>query len=366
MLVVPRSVKSLLAVSILGASVLAGAGPAAAVHEGSTVLLSELSSPKGLALAPGGDLLVGQGAFGPPGPILLHDPDTSSTDEITDAVNVVDVAAGNGQGWALTGGSESGEGEEGAATLYRFDGNGTLTPVADIAAYQAGDPDPFDLEDLPTESNPYGLASLPSGDALVVDAANNDLLRITPGGAITTVARFDTELVKTDHLPPFFELPPRIPAEAVPTAISVGSDGSVYVGELKGFPFRPGSSRIWKVNPSADGAVCSVATPDPNCRTAAKGFTAIQDIAVDLANRTLYVYELAEGGVFAFGGGFESGEFPPAVLLKVTGAGQRQELAPGELSEPGGLVVDGNDIYVTDGIFTGGRLLKVPGSHPAP
>lgn len=254
----------------------------------------------------------------------------------------------------------------GAATLYRFDGQGTLTPVADIAAYQAGDPDPFDIEDFPTESNPYGLASLPSGDALVVDAASNDLLRITPAGDITTVARFDTELVKTDHLPREFGLPPRIPAESVPTAISVGSDGSVYVGELKGFPFRPGSSRIWRINPDADGAVCSVGTVDPDCRTAAKGFTAIQDIAVDLANRKLYVYELAAGGVFAFESGFETFSFPPAVLLEVTGAGQRVELAPGQLSEPGGLVVDGDDIYVTDGIFTGGRLLKVPGAHPAP
>lgn len=360
-----RSTRSLVAVCVLVAGVFAGAAPVGAAHQDTTVLLSDLTSPKGLALAPNGDLLVGQGAFGPPGPILLHDLDGPGTEEITAPVSVVDVAAGKGQGWALTGGSEDGV-AEGGATLYRFDGSGALTAVADIAAYQAGDPDPFDNEDVPAESNPYGLASLPSGDALVVDAANNDLLRITPGGNITTVARFDTELIKTDHLPREFGLPPRIPAESVPTSISVGSDGFVYVGELKGFPFRPKSSRIWRINPEAEGAVCSATTPDPNCRTAAKGFTAIQDIAVDVANRKLYVYELAEGGVFAFESGFETFSFPPAVLLEVTGSGQRSELAPGELSEPGGLVVDGGDIYVTDGIFTGGRLLKVPGSHPVP
>jgi len=360
-----RPAKALMATAVLAAGLLAGTtAPAGAFHDTTEVLLSGLSSPKGLALAPNGELLVGQGALGPPGPILLHDPETSTTEEITEPFNVVDVAAGNGQGWALTGGGEPGQ--EGAATLYRFDGTGTLTPVADIAAYQATDPDPFDLEEFPEDSNPYGLGSLPNGDALVVDAANNDLLRVTPAGDITTVARFDVELVKTDHLPREFGLPPRIPAEAVPTSVSVASDGSIFVGELKGFPFRPGSSRIWRIAPGAEGATCSVSTPDPACRTAARGFTSIQDIVVDLPNRALYVYELAEGGVLALEAGFETGEFPPAVLLKVTGAGERTELAPGELSQAGGLVVDGDDVYVTDGLFFGGRLLEVANTSPAP
>ena len=64
--------------------------------------------------------------------------------------------------------------------------------VVDIAAYQKTDPDPSDHDDPPnpTESNPFGLAALKNGDALVTDAANNDLLRVTPKGHVTTVARF--------------------------------------------------------------------------------------------------------------------------------------------------------------------------------
>lgn len=343
-----RLSKSLLAVLVLGAGALMGFTPVSAAGT-STVLLSGLSSPKGLAAAPGDSLLVGQGAFGPPGPILRHMTETGDTVELGGPLSVTDVAPGRGGGWALSEG-----------TLYRFDRRGTLTPVADIPAYQETDPDPEDLEDFPTESNPYGLAALPSGDALVTDAAGNDLLRITPRGQITTVARFGVETVSTDHLPPDFGLPPSIPAESVPTGVTVASDGTVFVGELKGFPFRPGSSKVWSIDPDAEGAVCSTTVGDPSCSRAAGGFTAIQDIAVDLENRTLYVYQLAAEGVFAFEAGFESGDFPPAVLLKVTGANQRTELVAGELSQPGGVAVDGDgDVFVTDGVFGEGRLLQI-------
>lgn len=342
-----RGGTAVIAVAVAGLLV---AGGTAGAEGEATTLLEGLSSPKGLSLARGGDVVVGQGAFGPPGPILRHLPG-GATSELTEPTNVIDVAVGRRAGWALGG----------DFTLYRFDRSGTLTPVADIAGYQETDPDPFNAEGggEATESNPYGLAALPSGDALVVDAAGNDLLRVTPGGDITTVARFDVELVSTDHFPPEAGLPPQLPAEAVPTGVTVGRDGSVYVGELKGFPFRPGSSRVWKIDPGAEGAVCSATVADPDCSSFDEGFTAVQDIAISRSGE-LYVYELAEGGVLAFAGGFGSGEFPPAVLLKVEGD-ERTELVPGALSQPGGVAVGSNGVFVTDGIFGNGRLLQVEG-----
>lgn len=341
-----RSSKAVLAGLTL-AGLLVAAGPARA--EGSTTTLLEgLSSPKGLSLAPGGDVVVGQGAFGPPGPLLRYSPDTDSTSDLTEPANVIDVAVARGFGWAL--GSDQ--------ALYRFDKDQVLEFVVSIAEYQLSDPDPTDLEGEATTSNPYGLAALRSGDALVTDAEGNDLLRVTPEGDITTVARFDVEVVSTDHFPPEAGLPPEMPAEAVPTSVTVGRDGSIYVGELKGFPFRPGSSNIWKIDPDADGALCSTTTPDPDCTLFDDGFTAIQDIAIDSRSGSLYVYELAAGGVLAFEGGFESGEFPPAVLLEVNGD-ERTELVSGELSQPGGVAVDSTGLYVTDGLFGNGRLLRV-------
>ncbi len=82
----------------------------------------------------------------------------------------------------------------------------------------------------------------------------------------------------------------------------------------------------------------------------------------------MYVYELAKDGVLAFEAGLPgengeppAGEFPPAVLLAVNGRYDKgTELAAGQLSQPGGIIVDWSGrIYVTDWIFSGGRLLQV-------
>jgi hypothetical protein len=104
--------------------------------------------------------------------------------------------------------------------------------VADIAAYQQTDPDPYDLEGVPEESNPYGVAALPDGSALVADAAGNDLLRVYPNGRIVTVARLKPRVVRVPAaLPDEIDgepLPPAgtpLPSEAVATSVTVGADG---------------------------------------------------------------------------------------------------------------------------------------------
>jgi len=152
-----------------------------------------------------------------------------------------------------------------------------------------------------------------------------------------------------------------INAEAVPTTVTIGPDGAAYVGELKGFPFQVGSSRIWRVDPDATGAECSSAGSSGGCSQYASGFTAIQDIAFNNNNGVMYVYELAADGVLAFEEGFGTGVFPSAVLLKVHN-GRQTELVPGQLSQPGGVAVARNGtVFVTDSVFTGGRLLRVRG-----
>lgn len=267
-------------------------------------------------------------------------------------------------GWAISF-DEFGEGH-----LYHQLADGTIVDVLNITEYQAGDPDPVDVEDNPTESNPYGLTVMSNGDALVADAAGNDLIRVTPDGVATTVARFDVQTVSTDHLPPDFPggpLPPTLDAESVPTTVTIGPDGAIYVGELKGFPFRRKTSSIWRIKPNAEGAWCSVNERDParSCSRYSRDYTAIQDITFNKANRRLYVYQLAAAGVLAFEAGFDpSGPgFPPAVLLEVERRGKngrnRTQLAAGELSQPGGVEVIRNRIFVTDGLFTEGRLIRV-------
>lgn len=331
-------------------------GPSEAV-----VLDEGLNSPKGLDSFFGLPIL-GQGAFGPPGPLLLHVPGflwfDGVTLEVSEPIGLVDVAlAPDLHVWGL--GSDQ--------TLYRKSLSGGFVPVANIAAYQATDPDPANTEGEPTESNPYAVAALPTGDALVADAAGNDLLRVTPSGDITTVARFGPELIPTDHVGDP-TLPPEIPAEAVPTSIAVTHHG-VLIGELKGFPFRPGTSRIWKVDPFGADAECGLddvpsparhGGPSGGCTVVHDGLTAIQDLAYDGWRGKLYVYELAAEGTLAFEEGFATGQFPAAVLLELDRHGRQRELAAGQLSQPGGVEVSAfGTLYATDGMFTGGRLLRI-------
>jgi hypothetical protein len=334
--------------------------PASAHGSSVRVLADGLSSPKGLATFHGHPV-VGQGAFGPPGPVILfltfHRGNAFPV-ELTEPLSLTDIAVNqrDGSGWGIGPGSVPDH-----VFLHHRLPDGTMNEVLDITDYQAGDPDPFDQEGLPKESNPYGLAVHPSGDALVADAAGNDLIRVSPDGHAFTVARFGTESISTDHLPPeeAAGLPPTLDSEAVPTSVAIGPRGDIYVGELQGFPFRPGTSHVWKIDDDAEGATCTVGVWDRDCRVYAKGLTAIQDITFNPHSGKLYVYELAKDGVLAFEAGFETGAFPPAVLLEVSGH-WRRELAKGQLSQPGGIAFGrGGHLYATDGMFGDGRLVRV-------
>jgi hypothetical protein len=348
-----RRTASLAAAGLILVASLASAAPAAA--RGRVVVLADgLSSPKALA-GGGSQLFVGQGWAGPPGPVFAYQltgKGRGSTTDVTPPLGVVDIAGTqDGAGWAI--------GSDGH--LYRQAApGGAIDDIFDILAYQAVDIDPTDKDDPPNpgESNPNGLAAI-GNDVLIADAAGNDLLRVNKDGDAVTVARWTNELVGTDEtgIP---GLPPLLPAEAVPTTVAIGADGWAYVGQLVGFPGKPGSANIWRVNPNAEGALCSVNAPTADCKVWKSGFTSIFDIAFDKANGKLYVYEIAPGGWLTFEEGFVTGEFPPAVLLEVKG-NKRREIAKGQLSQPGGVVVTGGAIYVTDGMFTGGRLIEIRG-----
>lgn len=338
---------------IIGASMFAAAVPAAAKGH-LDVLLDGLSAPKGIDAGPK-SVFVGQGAFAffgfAPGPVLeyqLTGPDNGTARELTGDLNLTDIAGTpDGAGWGI-----GGDGK-----LYRQAPDGSIAEIFDILEYQAVDVDPYNAPGQPDpgESNPFGLTGLPSNDVLIADAAGNDILRVNPNGDAVTVARFTLEEI----LPGQF-------AEAVPTSIALGPDGWAYVGQLVGFPGTPGSAHIWRVNPNAEDALCSVAAivPDPDCTVWKSGFTSIIDLAFNPNNGTLYVYEIAKDGWLAFEEGFApGGVFPPAVLLEVKG-GKTRELVPGELSQPGGVAVSRNGtVFVTDGIFGDGRLLRVRGSN---
>lgn len=340
---------ALVAPSAVGATAAAAAPPVA------TVLRDGLSSPKGVTLDKTYQPIVPQGAFGPPGPVVrvrTQPPNVGAVEALSPVLGATGVAyvRKTNTTWIL--------GSDGVLYRQKRFGEAPL-PVRDIAAFAAANPDPTDTEGLPGESNPFGLAALSNGNALVTDAAANSLLRVTPSGKASLVARFPLQSISTAHVGDP-NLPPAIPAEAVPTGVTVGPDGHIYVAELKGFPFTPGTSRIWRIEPNATGAVCSV---DPKvrrgCRLAYDGFTGIASIAFDQTG-ALYVFQYSAAGILAFEGGCQSSAgCPPALLQRVVGS-TRTELAAGELSEPGWMVAHGSTLYLTDHVLSGGRLLSIP------
>jgi hypothetical protein len=298
------------------------------------------------------------------------------------------VAAGrHGTVYILTGGAEPGSPvAAGSATLYKWR-HGWSAPkvVADIAAYQATDPDPYDQEDFPEDSNPFGVQPLRDGTVLVSDAAGNDLLRVHKDGSIETVARLKTRTVKVPEGLPATDpegnpLPPAgtpIVSEAVATSVTVGHDGYWYVGELRGFPATPGTSEIWRIKPGTVDAVCDPEKPRKgHCKRFADGLTSIVDLgagrgsiyAVSLSKMSWLKMELGLPGA-EIGGLFRISDQrrhdrSRCDTDRAARHGHRciRELVPDQLTQPGGVDVSYDDIYLTGPVFGPGSLMKL-GSH---
>jgi hypothetical protein len=204
---------------------------------------------------------------------------------------VSDVAASaDGSLWAIT------TGVPGNQLLYRVEG-GTATQVANLFQFEAK----RNPHMTAIDSNAFDVADLDGQEALVADAAGNDLLTVNKHGKVKLVAVLPDEPVSTENLknlagcptPPtefafVCGLPPMLPAEPVATSVAIGPDGAYYVGELKGFPAPTGASKVWRIDPRARNAKCG---QSPQCSVALEGFTSIIDLAFGPDGR-LYVTQI--------------------------------------------------------------------------
>jgi hypothetical protein len=227
--------------------------------------------------------------------------------------------------------------------LWRVSFDNNKQKLVDVSAYEAtANPDGG-----PIDSNPYSLVNLGGQRFAVVDAGGNSLLLVNAAtGAISTLAVFPSRVVPVDpRAQEAFGLPPQMPAESVPNSVAVGPDGALYVGELLGFPFTAGESRVYRVAPGQAPAVF------------AEGFSSIIDIAFG-SDGNLYVLEIAKGGLIE---AFLGGDFTGA-LIRVDGQGNRTEIASEGLTAPGGVAINAaGEIYVTNNsIFPAlGEVLKI-------
>jgi hypothetical protein len=339
-----------------------GAPSAAAGASRLVPVVEGLNGPRGVAVGPGGRVVYAEsdGSFSQVVTKGRHAGSVKQLGKVpTDFPPAVAVGRG-GQVFVLTGAGEPGTG---AATLYRWTKRKGVRVVADIAAYQQTDLDPYDLEAAPEESNPFGVAALRDGSALVADAAGNDLLRVYPNGRIVTVARLKPRVVPVpDELPDNPEFPPAgtpLESEAVATSVTVGADGYYYVGELRGFPATPRTSQIWRIAPGSVNAVCDPKAPHTGaCRRYADRFTSIVDLGAG-RDGSIYVVELVKRSWLQW----ELGLVDPPVggLFRIPrGRGSRVELARGKLLLPGGVDVGKHGaVYVTAPVFGPGMLARV-------
>lgn len=366
-----------------------------------SVIASGLDNPRGLALSQRGDLYIAQAGRGGDGPCILapegglaclgatgkisklrvdghgkrHGSDAAVIDVVTGLPSLGEEGTGNNalgptdltfdrRGKLLAtfglganpavitadpaspgGGLGDSQLARGLASVNVIDTKaGTATKLADIGAFEhASNPDEGLLD-----TNPYAIAA-GGRHRVVADAGGNALLAIGRDASVETLAVFPNEApVQNPFAPPGVMIKP----QAVPNAVVRGPDGAFYVGQLTGFPFVPGTATVWRVKPGEAPTVY------------ADGFTSIIDLAfTDKGN--LLVLEIARDGLF--GALVEQNGQLGGALIEVSrkDTSQHTTLLADPLFAPGGLVVDDDDIYVSNRVIFagGGEILKVTLGH---
>ena len=334
--------------------------PALAAPPATTVVAGGLDNPRGITAGADGRVYVAEAGTGAPGSgrvtVIVHGTPrtlvgglpsaTAGEGDVTGPTNVAVSPQGKLVGLVGAGPQML---DSRFNSLLRLQ-PGAAKSLADVQAFVDDHPDTTDINQPanPTDSNPYGVAWVDATHYLVADAANNTLLMVGPAGSVRRLAKFPNQVVSTAGVPNFPV--PYVPAEAVPTSVTIGPDGYAYVGELKGFPFTPGTSRVWRVSLSAHDVTCDPAATGGPCSVYLDGLTAVTGLDFG-PDGSLYVVSFAKHGLLAFfGAGITEG-----ALYRVSG-GVTTELAAGELTLPGDVAVAPNGtVYVTNqSVFSGG------------
>lgn len=375
--------------AIAAASLLAAMAmsPVGAAGPDVQTIASGLGNPRGIAVSPSGHVFVADAGgvegggvafnsallelFDRPGHAARIEtiagglPSASSDEgEVTGAVNV-DVG-GDGTIALIIGGGPREVSPLFATLLRGAQGQGRV--AADIQAFHDANPQPVcdpsaDPEDLeiwcdhddppfPEDSNPYGVKVLNAHTTLVSDAGGNDLLLVDKRGTVSRVAKFPNQLISGE----FLGIPFPLIAEPVPTSVDIGPDGYWYVSELKGFPFTPGTSRIWRIKPWAHDVTCDPSATSGDCTLFADGFTSITGIDFG-PDGALYAVEMVQSSVIFL---FIGTDFEGALMRLKDGV--MTEIADGALTVPDDVAVAANGtIYVTNqSVFIGaGEVLAI-------
>jgi hypothetical protein len=214
--------------------------------------------------------------------------------------------------------------------------HGKVKRIADIWGFErAVNPD-AKVGNPAIDSNPVDVL-LDRGRFVVADAGGNAIDIVRRSGGVSALTVFANRLVDN----PFGG--PQVPMQFVPTSVVLGPDHQYYVSQLTGFPFPVGGANVYRVDPRT-GGVTVVAT----------GFTNIMDLAFGW-DGTLYVLEIDHDSLL--------GPSPEGALFAVSRDGTKRqiELPPGTLTEPGGITVGRDGLYVSNntGAPGAGQVLRI-------
>lgn len=185
------------------------------------------------------------------------------------------------------------------------------------------------------QSDPFHATWDPFGNIYLADAGANSIFKWDKNtGAISTVKTLD----RTPNPFPFG--PPMV--DPVPTKVLLKPDSTFYVCQLTGFPFVPGSAKVYNL------------TAGGNLTVHAEGFTCLTDMNFDPKDKNLCVLQFGEFGQVDTTFNFKLGT---AAVIKLRPNGQRDTIARGIGGLAPSFIFDGKGgLYVTDLVF--GQVLK--------
>jgi sugar lactone lactonase YvrE len=160
------------------------------------------------------------------------------------------------------------------------------------------------------DANPYSVLATPDGQ-WVIDAASNTLDWVHEG-SVKVVTFFPSPKV----------------SDAVPTCISRGPDGALYVGELTGAGNGPGTSVVWRVVPGQEPTMW------------AKGLTGVTGCGFD-TDGDFFAVEFSTLG-------WESFKPETGALVRVPPHSTSPITVVSKLSFPNGFAARPHQIYVSN------------------
>lgn len=119
-------------------------------------------------------------------------------------------------------------------------------------------------------TNPYDLVPAPEGGLLVSDSGVNSVLHVSEEGVISDYVTFPQQEISTPQ--------GRRKIDVVPTGLTLGPDGAVYLASLTGRPFPPKAASIYRLEDiNGDGD----AMDNGETTVFAEGFSVATDLAFE-------------------------------------------------------------------------------------